>query len=144
MVPSGRAGIVTVRCPLPSHGHPDRTPSMRLHLERDRWWCFACSPTDRDGTPKAGDVIEWVRQAENVDWRTAIEILDSGRPIANAWVGTIRYRPDRNTALGQAELPEPGTHPGRADPVRPRIGLDLLHRPPLPRPRRQLPGPPAY
>ena len=105
-IPPGRMEIVTVRCPLPSHGHPDRTPSMRLHLERDLWWCFACSPTDLDGTPKAGDVIEWVRQAENVDWRTAIDTLDSGRPVANAWAGTAFSRPDRNAALGQAELPD--------------------------------------
>ena len=26
-------GSVTVRCPLPAHGHPDRTPSLRLHLD---------------------------------------------------------------------------------------------------------------
>jgi CHC2 zinc finger len=93
-IPSARSEIVTVRCPLPSHGHPDRTPSMRLHLERDLWWCFACSPTDSDGTPKAGDVIEWVRQAESVDWRTAIRVLDSGRPISNAWAGVTSIRRD--------------------------------------------------
>ena len=36
-----RAGaLVTVRCPMPSHGHPDRTPSLRLDLQSHQWWCF--------------------------------------------------------------------------------------------------------
>jgi DNA primase len=80
-------GLVTVRCPMPEHGHPDRTPSLRLDLTRQTWWCFACSPTDTDGTPKAGDVIDWVRRTEAVDWRAAIDILDSGVPLRNTWQG---------------------------------------------------------
>jgi len=32
------AGTVTVRCPMPAHGHPDRTPSMRLYLDNDRYY----------------------------------------------------------------------------------------------------------
>ena len=47
-------GSVTVRCPLPSHGHPDRTPSMRLYLDDDRYYCFGCAAK--------GDVIQWVRE----------------------------------------------------------------------------------
>ena len=72
------SGTVTVRCPMPSHGHPDRSPSLRLYLDDDTWYCFGCSQ-------HAGDVVEWVTQTEGVDWRGAIEILDSGRPLTNAW-----------------------------------------------------------
>jgi DNA primase len=79
---------------------------MRLHLERDLWWCFACSPTDSDGTPKAGDVIDWVCQVEKVDWRAAIAILDSRRAITNAWAGTPFGRPEPNLAPGQTEIPD--------------------------------------
>ncbi len=32
------SGSVMVRCPLPSHGHFDRSPSLQLHLD-DGIWC---------------------------------------------------------------------------------------------------------
>jgi DNA primase len=76
------SGKVTVRCPMPSHGHPDRTPSLRLYLDDGTWYCFACSE-------HAGDVVQWVQQTESVDWRHAIEILDSGRQLTNAWAGAV-------------------------------------------------------
>jgi DNA primase len=60
---------------------------MRLDLAADRWWCFACSPTSPDGTPMSGDVVDWVTQTEQVDWKAAIETLDSGRLLTNAWAG---------------------------------------------------------
>jgi DNA primase len=60
---------------------------MRLDLAADRWWCFACSPTSPDGTPMSGDVVDWVTQTEQVEWKAAIEILDSGRLLTNAWAG---------------------------------------------------------
>jgi DNA primase len=65
-------GRVTVRCPMPAHGHPDRTPSMRLFLDDGTWYCFGCSD-------RAGDVVQWAEQTEGVGWRQAIEILDSGK-----------------------------------------------------------------
>jgi DNA primase len=71
-------GTVTVRCPMPAHGHPDRTPSLRLYLDDDTWYCFACST-------HGGDVIDWVEQTEAVGWRQAIDILDSGSRVTNAW-----------------------------------------------------------
>jgi hypothetical protein len=77
---SALTGTVTVHCPLPSHGHPDRTPSLRLYLDDGTWYCFACSH-------RAGDVVQWVEETEGVGWRQAIEILDSGRPLTNAWAG---------------------------------------------------------
>jgi DNA primase len=108
-IPAGRGPLVTVRCPMPAHGHPDRTPSMRLDLQRERWWCFACSPTDTDGTPKAGDVIDWVSRTEGVDWRGAIEILDSRRPLTNAWAGAPVYaQPHAGHMVGEAEPPNLG------------------------------------
>jgi DNA primase len=67
----GDHGRVMVRCPTPKH--PDSTPSTRLDLDRDRYYCFGCSAH--------GDVIDWVRNIEGVDTATAISILDSGRPI---------------------------------------------------------------
>ena len=78
------AGAVTVRCPMPSHGHPDRTPSLRLYLGDGTWYCFGCSD-------RAGDVVQWVEQTEGVAWRHAIEILDSGRRLTNAWAGVASH-----------------------------------------------------
>ena len=92
-LPSGRAGSVTVRCPMPTHGHPDRTPSMRLHLATGIWFCFACSPLTADGTPQGADVIDWVRRTDGVGIRDAIRLLDSGATFTNAWAGhTADYR----------------------------------------------------
>ncbi|MGI8751263.1 MAG: CHC2 zinc finger domain-containing protein [Acidimicrobiales bacterium] len=54
-LPTG-AGSVTVRCPMPSHGHPDRTPSMRLFLDDNPFYCFGCGAR--------GDVIQWTRETE--------------------------------------------------------------------------------
>jgi DNA primase len=73
-------GSLTVHCPLPSHGHPDRTPSMRLHLSDGIFHCFGCGAT--------GDVVQWVRYTAGVGVRDAIALLDSGAPLTNAWAGT--------------------------------------------------------
>ena len=70
------SGSVMVHCPLPSHGHFDRSPSLRLHLDDGIWHCFGCGQT--------GDVVEWVCQSEGVGWRQAIRILDSGRMLGRA------------------------------------------------------------
>lgn len=67
----------TVRCPFPTHGHFDRTPSLYLHLDTGLFFCFGCGVT--------GDVVEWVSRSEEVGWREAIDILASGRPLTNAW-----------------------------------------------------------
>ncbi|MGH8922909.1 MAG: hypothetical protein ACRD0H_31965, partial [Actinomycetes bacterium] len=111
-IPPARSRLVTVRCPMPAHGHPDRTPSLRLDLQNGRWWCFACSPTDTDGTPKAGDVIDWVSHTEGVDWRAAIEILDSNRSLTNAWAGVSAAGQRRRAqTVGQVETPDLGRTP---------------------------------
>ena len=67
------SGSVMAHCPLPSHGHFDRSPSLRLHLDDGIWHCFGCGQT--------GDVVEWVCQSEGVRWGEAIRILDSGRAL---------------------------------------------------------------
>ncbi len=71
------SGSVMAHCPLPSHGHFDRSPSLRLHLDDGIWHCFGCGQT--------GDVVEWVCQSEGVRWGEAIRILDSGRALTRAW-----------------------------------------------------------
>lgn len=95
------SGRVTVRCPMPTHGHPDRTPSLRLFLDDDTWYCFGCSD-------RAGDVVQWVEQTEGVGWRQAIEILDSGKRLTDAWTSaTPRYRlgsGSRSTAFEGPDL----------------------------------------
>jgi len=82
------SGSVSVRCPLPSHGHLDRTPSLRLHLDDGIFSCFGCGAK--------GDIVEWVRQTEGVDWREAIRILDAGRPLTNAWAGKVPAAGERS------------------------------------------------
>jgi DNA primase len=86
------SGRVMVCCPTP--GHPDSTPSMQLDLDRDRYRCFGCATH--------GDVIDWVRDVENVDAATAIDILDSRRAI-NAVFATHASR--RITASHSHEPP---------------------------------------
>lgn len=70
-------GSVTVRCPFPSHGHFDSSPSLRLFLDDGIFYCFGCGVR--------GDVVEWVCQSEGVSWRQAIALLDAGNPLTNAW-----------------------------------------------------------
>ncbi len=50
----GVSGDVMVCCPV----HDDRTPSMVLHLDSDRYHCFGCGAT--------GDVVQWVRDIYGV------------------------------------------------------------------------------
>ncbi len=71
------SGTMTVSCPMPSHGHPDRTPSMRLYLDDDRYYCFGCGAK--------GDVVQWVRDAEGLSLGEAIAALDGSQHFCNAW-----------------------------------------------------------
>ena len=108
-------GSVTVRCPLPSHGHPDRTPSLRLHLDDGIFSCFGCGAK--------GDVVEWVRQTEGVDWREAIRLLDDRRPLTNAWAGQAR-------SAGERPQRTPVVHSGAPELVRQAEAPDLARTPP--------------
>jgi len=94
------SGSLTVRCPLPTHGHLDRTPSLRLHLDDGIFSCFGCGAK--------GDAVEWVCRTESVEWREAIRILDDHRPLTNAWAGqasSAGERPHR-TPASHVEAPE--------------------------------------
>ena len=71
-------GSVTVRCPFPSHGHYDSSPSLRLYLDDGIWHCFGCGCR--------GDVVEWVSQTEGVGWGEAIRILEQRAPLTNVWL----------------------------------------------------------
>jgi len=90
------SGSVMVRCPLPSHGHFDRSPSLRLHLDDGIWHCFGCGQT--------GDVVEWVCQSESVGWREAIRILDSGRALSCAWAAS-ESSPSRRDPSSHRQTP---------------------------------------
>jgi DNA primase len=92
-------GTLSVRCPMVSHGHPDRTPSMRLFLDNDRYYCLACGAR--------GDVVQWARDAEGLSLAGAIAALDSRRPLRNAWEGQMPERAVHRAPLGGNELPDP-------------------------------------
>ncbi|MBA3725118.1 MAG: DNA primase [Armatimonadetes bacterium] len=50
-------------CPF----HTEKTPSFQLDSDLQLFHCFGCK--------KGGDVFDWVMQSENVDFRTALEML---------------------------------------------------------------------
>ena len=100
-------GNLSVRCPLPSHGHPDRTPSMRLYLDDDRYYCFGCGAK--------GDVVQWVRDVKGCGVPEALRALGSGEAFVNAWAGRAVDRGDSQArgleAGAVGELPDPTRTP---------------------------------
>lgn len=60
---SGRT--LTGKCPF----HADRNPSFAVYPERQRFVCYAASCGAK------GDVIDWLREAEGLDYEQAIEVL---------------------------------------------------------------------
>ena len=80
-------GDITVSCPMPNHD--DTSPSMVLHLDTDRYYCFGCGAH--------GDVIQWIRDSQHVTAVEAARILDADRllppsPAATgAGIGHGRY-----------------------------------------------------
>jgi DNA primase len=114
-------GSVTVRCPLPSHGHPDRTPSLRLYLDDDRYYCFGCAAK--------GDVIQWARHTDQLGIAAAIQALDSGRSLTNAWAGLASTAANisgpRPSVGGAFRSLEPGQAPDLG-PTRPERVLAAL------------------
>ena len=116
-------GNWTVRCPMPAHGHPDRTPSMRLYLDQGLWACFGCSPVKPNGKPRAADVVDWVRATQRLDdWWEALAVLDAGGRLANAWEGRARgsWRPTRPVNPAGTEYPDLG----RTPPERVQAAMD--------------------
>jgi DNA primase len=115
-----RSGAVTVRCVLPAHGHPDRSPSLRLYLNDDRYFCFGCG--------SKGGVVQWARDLTGTDVAGAIKVLDSGAPLTPAWPPGLPPGPidlARGGQAGRAGRP----HTGAA--VSPRAeSPDLARTPP--------------
>ncbi len=107
-------GSVTVRCPLPSHGHPDRTPSLRLYLDDDRFYCFGCAAK--------GDIVQWVQETEGVGVTAAIAVLDSGTSLTNAWAAaafaTGDSSPPRRANDGTSLSPRSSEGPEGPDAAR--------------------------
>src|SRR6516164_3580437 len=66
----GVSGDVMVCCPV----HDDRTPSMVLHLDTDRYHCFGGGAT--------GEVVQWVCDIYGVGVADAVRTLDRRRPLA--------------------------------------------------------------
>lgn len=62
------------RCPF----HDDRSPSFAVWPRSGQWRCFAGS------CGKAGDVIDWLREAEGLDFAAAIEHLGGARILPPA------------------------------------------------------------
>jgi len=78
-------------CPF----HNDHNPSLVITPDKNLWHCFgACQD------PKGGSVIDWVRKAEGVSFRQAVELLRrhdvaltpaTARPVVK--VGTVKKLP---------------------------------------------------
>jgi DNA primase len=98
-VPPGGSRSVTVHCPFPAHGHPDRSPSLRLYLADDYYCCLGCG--------SKGDVVQWVRDTEQVSVAGAIATLDAGGSLTNAWAGQTHVTSaSRQHAASPFELPQ--------------------------------------
>jgi len=98
-VPSGGGRSVTVHCPFPAHGHPDRSPSLRLYLADDYYCCLGCG--------SKGDVVQWVRDTEQVSVAGAIATLDAGGSLTNAWAGQAHATsPSHRPAASAFEPPQ--------------------------------------
>jgi len=97
-VPPGGSRSVTVHCPFPAHGHPDRSPSLRLYLADDYYCCLGCG--------SKGDVVQWARDTEQVSVAGAIATLDADGSLTNAWAGqTHATSPSRRHAASALEPP---------------------------------------
>ena len=106
---------VFVACPMP--WHDDSTPSMLLHLDRDRYHCFGCGAT--------GDVIQWVRDIYGVDARTALAMLDAdSSPFPDPPSGAI------STLRGEVRQQHRSEQPDleRTPPERVRAALSAAWR----------------
>ena len=75
-VPPGGSRSVSVHCSFLAHGHLDRSPSLHLYLADDYYCCLGCG--------SKGDVVQWVRDTEQVSVAGAIATLDAGCSLTNA------------------------------------------------------------
>jgi len=96
-------GDIVICCPMP--GHDDSTPSMVLHLDTERYYCFGCG--------SHGDVIQWIRDFHGVAAIEAARILDEDRQLR-----TTATVPSR-VVSGRSDGRPAST--GRARPERPDL-----------------------
>lgn len=94
-------GKLMICCPLPEHS--DHTPSMRLDLDADHFYCFGCGAH--------GDVIGFVEGVYGVGFRAAVAMLEApgGLPLAPGGAPAVVH-PIRVAARGG------GPEPGRSTP----------------------------
>lgn len=59
--------LLKARCPL----HEEDTPSFVIYPERGRWWCYGACQT-------GGDVFKLVMLKEGLDFKSAVQFLDTG------------------------------------------------------------------
>jgi len=81
-------------CPF----HPDHHPSLRIDLDRGLYYCDPCG--------FGGDIIDFVRRREHVDFMTAAKSLgawDGGLQIDAVVIRRIRTEQDHREQQRQAE-----------------------------------------
>lgn len=91
-------------CPF----HNDRSPSLSIYSGGKRWYCFGCG--------KGGDVIDFVRELHQIEFRAAAAMLAEGdmpavavTPITNAPERTKEERIEEARAIWRAASPATGT-----------------------------------
>lgn len=91
-------------CPF----HNDRSPSLSIYSGGKRWYCFGCG--------KGGDVIDFVRELHQIEFRAAAAMLAAGgmpavavTPIIDAPERTKEERIEDARAIWRAASPASGT-----------------------------------
>lgn len=67
-------------CPF----HSEKHPSFGINVEKNLWYCFGCN--------RGGDVISFIREMEQCDFKTAVQVLASrfGIPMEHGVVDLAR------------------------------------------------------
>ena len=112
-------------CPF----HSEKTPSFSVNPEKQIFHCFGCG--------KGGDVINFIREIENLSFPEAVEFLArrAGLEVPREGDGDLRQRRDRLLALNRAAarffheaLLQPAGQPGRDYVARRGIAPALVRR----------------
>jgi DNA primase len=88
-------GDLMVCCPVA--GHDDRSPSMILHLDTDRYHCFGCGA--------GGDVVQWIRDIYQVSVVEAVKMLDTAGQLSAAPTVTGGDQPRTVVSSGRRTEP---------------------------------------
>lgn len=112
-------------CPF----HSEKTPSFSVNPDMQIYHCFGCG--------KGGDVINFIREMENLSFPEAVEFLArrAGMEMPTDGDGDLRQRRDRLLALNRAAarffhqaLIQPAGQPGRDYVARRGISPALVRR----------------